>query len=1159
MIRGVAFCVVRQREIFYLRTLISRLIFGVCLVPSNLLGSLIMRILIVDTEILGLDFALRCLSDGHQVRWYRASSTPIRDGEGFKGLQIVDDWRKSMDWVGRTGLVFLTGNSKFLAELDRYRDFGFKIFGPTKASASLEIDRGKGMEAMNACGIDVPPYHTFGSLQEAEAFARKSDKAWVFKPLGDTEDKSLTYVSHDPADLCGWLGRRIRAGQKVKSCMLQEKIDMLCELGVSGWFGPEGFLADKWQIAFEFKKLMPGDIGPNCFTPDAEVLTKLGWKLWPDVTIDDEICTLKDGKIEFERPSQVVIGDFDGELVGWKSPTVDILVTPGHNMYVQDDHYRKPFFFEPAMESFSKTRTIMRAGGVWDGNAGVDESWAALLGAYIADGFCRERSVVFGNCPKHKQKLFSDIAADAGFRANLYGKDLYINSRSLVSKLAPLGKARVPQDVKDSSPSVICAFLRGYGAGDGSSLLNNQIYTTISKGLADDIQELCLKVGLASGITIRDRRGESHDVNGHSCVNRSIAYDIGSGKRTKAEISPSNAYRQKYIGKVYCVTVTSHVIFTRRNGRACWIGQTGEQGTVTQYMGTDKLASDILAPMSGVLGALGHRGDFAVGAGIDKSGKVWPFEFTCYDDQTEVLTKGGWKFFKYTNVGELFATLDPETGAMDYKPATAVLQKEYVGELIHFSGTSNAPDLCVTPDHQMWVRSRPHEKFRFARADAIEAGRANGKNTGVRRLMQVTRTASWVGRDEPVFVLPGRTESHWIGRAQRVHPMEHPPIEMNMMAWLRFLGLYISEGSLGGRHKEARYIVNIAQAHKNHKKIVPLLDGFAIPYTICNNGDFQFASRQLVEHLEGYGLGLCNEKFIPDEFKELAPKYLSALLDGLMAGDGTTHIRGGQRSYSTTSVRLANDVQEIMLKMGYLGRILRRNVAGTAMVINGSEYVRNHDQYIVSERRDKTYGWLDSRTTKRIPYHGKVYCADVPPHHLLYVRRNGNPAWCGNCRTGWPAFMNQIASHEGDVAQWMLDLLDGKDTLKVSRDVCLSVVCGQPPYPANTGPAAVCEGNPISIPDDVWDDVHPCAVMLQRGPKMVDGKVVDGPAYQTTGPYVLVATGAGRTVSKAQKAVYETVKQIKFPNMMYRNDIGNILEKKLPALHKFGYAKDMEF
>src|SRR5690349_15742474 len=105
-----------------------------------------------------------------------------------------------MPWA-RKGLVLNTGNRKHLLELDRYREHGFNIFGPTAKSAELEIKRGIGMEAMAEAGIEVPPYQIFNSLAEAERFARKSDRAWVHKPMGDEEDKSLTYVAKDPADL----------------------------------------------------------------------------------------------------------------------------------------------------------------------------------------------------------------------------------------------------------------------------------------------------------------------------------------------------------------------------------------------------------------------------------------------------------------------------------------------------------------------------------------------------------------------------------------------------------------------------------------------------------------------------------------------------------------------------------------------------------------------------------------------------------------------------------------------------------------------------------------------------------------------------------------------------------------------------------------------
>lgn len=441
-----------------------------------------MNILVIDVENLGLDFVLRCSFAGHKVKWFRLPQKhKLKDGEGFGGFEMVDDWRPHMKWA-KDGLILCTGNFKFLAELDRYRDLGFKIFAPTAKSAELEIKRSVGMKAMEEAGIEVPAYQTFNSLQEAERFARKSDKCFVFKTMGDEEDKSLSFVSCDPAEMVGWIRRQIERGVKLKGpCMLQEKIDMLCEFGVSGWVGPDGFLQDKWQECVEHKKLMAGEIGPN----------------------------------------------------------------------------------------------------------------------------------------------------------------------------------------------------------------------------------------------------------------------------------------------------------------------TGEQGTVTQYVETSKLADDCLIPMEKLVKKLGHRGDFAVGVGIDKKGKAWPFEFTA--------------------------------------------------------------------------------------------------------------------------------------------------------------------------------------------------------------------------------------------------------------------------------------------------------------------------------------------------------------------------------RLGWPCFYIQVASHKGDPAQWMRDLLDGKDTLKVSRDVAIGVVMAQPKYPYNESDPEDVEGNPISGIEDVYDDVHMASVMLGKGPVMKGGKIVDAPQHQTTGEYVLVCTGLGKTIEKARKSVYATVETVKFPNAMWRNDIGLKIEKPLPELHKFGYAKNMEF
>jgi len=162
-------------------------------------------------------------------------------------------------------------------------------------------------------------------------------------------------------------------------------------------------------------------------------------------------------------------------------------------------------------------------------------------------------------------------------------------------------------------------------------------------------------------------------------------------------------------------------------------------------------------------------------------------------------------------------------------------------------------------------------------------------------------------------------------------------------------------------------------------------------------------------------------------------------------------------------------------------------------------------------------------------------------------------------RLGWPAFFIQVASHKGDVCQWMRDLLDGKDSLKVDYRPAIGVIMAQPPFPQWNGKPDLVEGNPIEGMEDVWGQVHPVMMQIAKGPFMDGDKVKDGPTHQTAGEQICVVTGLGATVSKARDAVYDAVSEIKFSDAMYRTDIGLNLEANLPKLHKHGWCEAMDF
>ena len=257
-----------------------------------------MRILLVDAEGLGLSFASRCASAGHSVRWYEKvkPAEPDDTGIGF-GVEKIKNWLSSVRWAD---LIFATGNCDFVARLETFGKRGFPYYGPSVASADLEIKRGVGMAFLQKHGIEVPPHQTFKTLGEAERFVWKNERRWVFKTLGDCEDKSLSYCSKSPADMIA----RLRRWQEMKMnpkgpVILQEFIDGI-EIGVSRWMGKAGWVSPP-NVNFEYKKLSSGNYGPNTGEMGSVLVYEMGEKLATDV-----LNPLEKGLVELGH-----LGDID--------------------------------------------------------------------------------------------------------------------------------------------------------------------------------------------------------------------------------------------------------------------------------------------------------------------------------------------------------------------------------------------------------------------------------------------------------------------------------------------------------------------------------------------------------------------------------------------------------------------------------------------------------------------------------------------------------------------------------------------------------------------------------------------------------------------------------------------------------------------------------
>ena len=217
-----------------------------------------MKILLIDAIASYVDFALRCEAAGHEVRVFmgpdpKGERHPAGDGLIAK----VSDWQSHMNWAD---LICTSDNTKYVRELESYRKQGYPIWGCNVECATWELARDKGVELFQQHGIKTIPSIRFNNYDEAICYLEANPlKRYVSKPLGDA-DRSLSYVSKSSRDLLFMLNNWKKTAPKHP--FIFQEFHGGIEMAVGAWVGHNGF-GQYCLENFEFKKLMPGEVGPN--------------------------------------------------------------------------------------------------------------------------------------------------------------------------------------------------------------------------------------------------------------------------------------------------------------------------------------------------------------------------------------------------------------------------------------------------------------------------------------------------------------------------------------------------------------------------------------------------------------------------------------------------------------------------------------------------------------------------------------------------------------------------------------------------------------------------------------------------------------------------------------------------------------------------------
>jgi len=392
----------------------------------------------------------------------------------------------------------------------------------------------------------------------------------------------------------------------------------------------------------------------ECYSKDTQVLTEDGWKYFYEVSKNDKVFTLNNqtNEIELQQPTKFYKFNYRGKLYNFKSKKLDLLVTPNHNMVV--DQYcpgcKNGMYYRNIVKAkyFNINEHFIPKQGVWSGKreniqfissfedvlqiaptketvsvvSRTDEfllpeiqikqyrhfgnvykaikiegkripmnNWLAFFGFWLAEGSTslRIRNREGGLKPYYEYTVritqskgrtsneFEEVLKKLPFSYNKKVKDekleFVIGNKQLFSYLRQFGKAEdkfIPREIKNLSREQLEILFNWMMRGDGHIGNGNVEYSTKSKLLADGVQEIVLKLGWNANIYKRHK-------------GKFKWYDVGISKTKHFKFRKESIKKARYIGEVYCLEVPNHTLYVRRNGKACWCGNSAGAQAISSF------------------------------------------------------------------------------------------------------------------------------------------------------------------------------------------------------------------------------------------------------------------------------------------------------------------------------------------------------------------------------------------------------------------------------------------------------------------------------------------------------------------------------------------------------------------------------------------------
>lgn len=340
----------------------------------------------------------------------------------------------------------------------------------------------------------------------------------------------------------------------------------------------------------------------------------------------------------------------------------------------------------------------------------------------------------------------------------------------------------------------------------------------------------------------------------------------------------------------------------------------------------------------------------------------------CHDAETEVLTEEGWIKWPDYDWKALLGTMNPVTHQLQFQAPL----KKHVYDYSRFLYYSDHVSLnfALTPNHRMYRRKWSEKKRTLSSRYAFDYVCNTGWYCGL-----PSTTSGWEG-----------TELKRIGIGKRIYDGDD---------FLALLALIISDGWVSKTEQMKNHVSFCCFRNDRIKMVSELADKLQLRRSPSREGVWGWTDAGLSSWLKS-NIFTGNEyyspyKKVPDLVKVASQRQIEFFLK--FFGDQHIEDRGERRFYST-SKRLIDDLQELLLKIGKRSRVSTRPPRET--------YYAEEDRVIKSDKPSYELNeWssdllsLQKNQLRQEYYNGKVYCATVP-NGTLVTRRDGKLLISGN-------------------------------------------------------------------------------------------------------------------------------------------------------------------